>query len=272
MTGLPDDAPDGLRDALDGAKVTRFWREGTRAYGYAGGGRFVRWSGEPGDAAVLAHEAVVRDAIGPDGVLRAPPVLARGPGWLLERAVAAGPVAGERAIDAAVAAAGALAALELPELDGAPERSGGRLATARRNVRLVRGPIARDLLAARRLLARTPLPLVTSHGDFHAGNLLMDGDRPWVVDWELVGRRPAAFDLMQLWPTLGDPADREHLLEAAVALVGEPMRDHVLALRYVLVVRTIASKLVPAHDFNADTAGARELLAQLPALRPRPKR
>jgi Phosphotransferase enzyme family len=264
VTELPSDAPAGLRAALDGAALTGFWREGARAYGRAEGDRFVRWSTDPADRVVLAHEAEVRAVIGVDGALRSPPVLAGGAGWLVELAVPADPVSG--AIDAVVGAAEALAPLRLPAI--VHTGAGNRLATARNRLRLARSPVARELLAARRMLARSPLPLVTSHGDFHAGNLLMEDGRPWVVDWELAGRRPAGYDLMQLWSTLSAADDRERLMEGAVALVGEPMRPHLLDLRYAVVVRTIASKLVPVMELNADPDGARALMALLPELRP----
>jgi Phosphotransferase enzyme family len=264
VSELPPDAPAGLQAALEGAALTGFWREGARAYGRAEGDRFVRWSADPADRVVLAHEAEVRAAIGAHGALRCPPVLARGPGWLVERAVRAEPVSG--AIDAVVEAAAALAPLRLPEL--VHTSAGNRFEAARHRLRLARSPVARELLQARRLLARSPLPLVTSHGDFHAGNLLMEDGRPWVVDWELVGRRPAGYDLMQLWSTLSAAEDRERLFAAAVALVGEPMRLHLRDLRYAVVVRTIASKLVPVIELNADPDGARTLMALLPDLRP----
>jgi hypothetical protein len=137
----------------------------------------------------------------------------------------------------------------------------------RRRLRTLRTPVGRDLLAARRLLRASTLPRVTSHGDFHRLNVLMEGGRPWIVDWELLGRRPHGFDLMRLWTSLEDPEDRERLFEAAVDLVGERRRGELLELRYVLLVRAIADKLVPSADFNADPAGGRLLLDLLPEVR-----
>ena len=270
MSALPGDCPAGLRAALSArdAQLGELWREGARAYGRADsseGALFLRWSAHAADRAVLAHEASTRDAVGAEGPLRSPPVLARGEGWLLERAVTDGPLAGVAAIGAVVAAADELAGLALPPLTG--RRARDPVAVARRRLRSLRTPVGRDLLAARRLLARSPLPEVTSHGDFHRGNLLLDAGRPWVVDWELLARRPACFDLMQLWATLDDATDRERLLEAAVALVGEGRRRHVLELRYVLLVRTIVAKLAPTAAFHADPEGGQALVALLPEVR-----
>jgi hypothetical protein len=260
--------PAGLAAALAerGAALESSWRERARAYGRAGD-LFVRWSRDPADVAVFAHEADVRERVGADGALRSPPVLAHGPGWLLERAIDAAPLAGRPAVEAVVAAAAELAGAALPPPPESVPDAGHRVAAARQSLRvLLRTPIGRDALAARRLLRGSELPLVTSHGDFHAGNLLVEGGVPWVIDWELLDRRPAGFDLMQLWPDLTASGDREALLEATVALVGERRRAAVLELRYVLLVRAIAAKLAPLRDVP-DRERARALLELLPDVR-----
>jgi aminoglycoside phosphotransferase len=40
------------------------------------------------------------------------------------------------------------------------------------------------------------LPTVVTHGDFQPGNILVEADRLWLIDWEYSGRRQAAYDLL----------------------------------------------------------------------------
>jgi aminoglycoside phosphotransferase (APT) family kinase protein len=40
------------------------------------------------------------------------------------------------------------------------------------------------------------LSTVLAHGDFQPGNILVDADRLWLIDWEYSGRRQAAYDVL----------------------------------------------------------------------------
>ncbi len=40
------------------------------------------------------------------------------------------------------------------------------------------------------------VPISQTHGDFQPANILVDGDQLWIIDWELTGRRQAAYDLL----------------------------------------------------------------------------
>jgi hypothetical protein len=270
MPPLPDSCPSGLVAALDqrGAVVGEIWRAGGRTYGRARAGDeelFLRFTTLSHDRAVIAHDLEVRAIVGGDGPLRTPPAIAAGDDWMLEHAVPDGPLAGPGVIAAVVEAAGVLARTALPELPGHVTGM-PRLQTARHRARSLRA-LGRDFVMARWLMARTRLPLVTSHGDFHRSNLRIDDGRPWVFDWELVGRRPAGFDLLQLWTTLEDPGDRETLLAATIELVGNGWRRELLRLRYVLLVRTLVTKLAPTHGFEPDLTAGRALQALLPEAR-----
>lgn len=262
----------GLEAALAerGARVIEVRAEGARGYALAEsehGRLFARWSDAPGDAAILAHEARVRAIVGGDGPLRAPPVLASGTAWLLEAAIAPQRCSGRVRIDAVAAAAERIPALTLPPAPAVTRGEGGIAALGRR-LRTVRAGIPlRDLLAASDLLRRCRLPRRTSHGDFHAGNVLLADGAAWVVDWELAGVRPVGWDLMQYWATAPDGDDRRGLFEAAVELAGRHRRAELEQLRYALAVATAANKLGARQAFNRDPAGARELLALVPALR-----
>jgi hypothetical protein len=248
--------------------VRRTWREHLRGYllaDSAAGRLFGRWSEDPADRPMLAHEAAVREIVGTNGPLRAPAVLERSADWLLEEAVDSEPCRGPDRVEAVAAAGEKVVQLDLPP---APRRSGPRGALLRTRMRIIRSPLPlHDLRASRRTLADPGLPEVTSHGDFHRGNVLVRNGSAWVVDWELSGKRPAGYDFMQFWATLEEAEDREHLFELTVSSIGAARRRELLRLRHALVVRTIAGKIAAPMAFDRDPVGARDLLALLPALR-----
>jgi hypothetical protein len=227
------------------AEVLSVERHRARAYVIAeapGEPLFARFTSDAADEAVLAHEATVREAIGSGVALRAPPVIAHGSRWMIERRIDPAPPRGA-AVDRAVEAAAELADLSLPAI---PRRGSAFLRPAkwRRAIRMARSPLSvGEIRHARRLLAGSSLPRVTTHGDFHAGNLLGGDDGPWVVDWELSGRGPAGADLIRLWTTLDDDQDRARLFESTVELVGRARRRDLLLLRYALLVQTLIDKL-----------------------------
>jgi hypothetical protein len=261
VDGVLNDAPPGLRAALAdrGAEVEHAWREGPRAY-LAAGELFARYSSAELDLAVLEHEAQVREIVGEEGPLRAPAVLARGPGWLLERRVAPQ----DEPVELVVAAALELARLELPVLPSPPRRRRS-LAPLRRRARLLgHVRLAAELGGARRLLAASRLPQVTTHGDFHPGNVLRAGGATWVIDWELTGRGPAGYDLMRYWSTLPVAGERERLYAAALEHLPEA---ELARLRYAVAVLTAVDKLSHPAAMNRDAEGAGTLLALLPELR-----
>lgn len=230
---------------------------------------FAWYSDHPDDAEVLRHELAVRAVVGADhGELRAPPVLAHGPDWRLERMVVADPLHGADAVALVVRAWQRLMALDLPRRAGRPAPA-SRWATVARRLRLLRSPLpTADVLRARRLAASSRLPRVTSHGDFHPAHVLPADGSVWVIDWELSGRAPLGFDLMQLWAGLPDADDRALLLDATLRAVDASQRDEVLRLRYVALVRRIASKLAEHRRFgDRDPVAAEALLALLPEAR-----
>ena len=259
-------APPGLREALAarGGKLERAWRERARAYlvlDSPDGPLFARYSTAPGDLDALRHEADVRALVGEAGPLRSPKVHAQGRGWLLERRI----LVGAEPVEVVVNAAAELASLSIPRLEAARE-SGSRLDRLARRLRLLSRPrLAREVLRARRLLARSALREVTTHGDFHPGNVLLADGAAWVVDWELAGRGPAGLDLMRYWATIVTTGERDRLYEATVGLVGD---ERALAeLRYAVTVVTAADKLSHPDALNRDPEGATALLELLPGLR-----
>jgi hypothetical protein len=252
-------APAGLREALAGAEVEQAWREGPRTYLRAGE-VFARFSLAEEDVPVFEHEARVRGLVGETGALRAPPILAHGRGWLLERQV----VSQDEGVEVVIAAAAAIAHLELP---APPAKTGAQPAHAlRRRLRLLRHPrLAPELARSSRLLAASRLPEVTTHGDFHPGNVLRAGGGGWVIDWELNGRGPAGSDLMRYWATIDDPADRERLYEGALELTGDELE--LARLRYAVAAVTVADRLTHAERTAGDLESGKALLGRLPQLR-----
>ena len=267
-------APAGLVEALQrrGAAISASWRENMRTFACAtspGGNLFARYSEDPADVPRLDHEVAVRTVIGDRGVLRAPPVLDRGPGWMIERSVGGQPIAGAPTIDAVVAAVAEIPTLDLP----APEvasAGGQRLETllriARTSVRAVR---VRDMRAARRELGRTDLPTVTCHRDFHPKNILIESTDVWVIDWEHSGPGPVGLDLMRLWTSLADADDRARVFDHAVELVGSRRRASLERLRFAVAVTVAVGMLVARDAFDRDDVAVARLLTLLPELRPR---
>lgn len=269
---LPDDAPAGLRDSLAsrGANVTRIELDPPKTYVWAaaaGDQLFAWYSRAPGDAAVLSYELAVRETVGTELPLRSQPVLDHGALWRLERAVDPEPVQGRSAVLAVAEALEALGELQLPE--SPPSVGRERVVDAMgRRWRVLRCPLsARDFVRAKLLLARSRLPRSTSHGDFHRKHVLLEGGRPWVLDWELSARRPAGFDLMTMWADLERDEDRELLFEEAVRIVGPKHERGLLELRYAVLVLAIATKFVEPAEHNRDVEGGRALLPLLPLAR-----
>jgi Phosphotransferase enzyme family len=261
--------PPGLERALGerGARVARQWVGGQRTYLIAqgpSGDLFGRFSTDPNDRAVMAHEASVRAVLaGERGPLRVPAVLARGDAWMLEEAVRsdANPADAARA---AVGASARLAELTLPE---PPSTSTQRRARLGYRLRLLRRPsLLRELTRARKLVAASELPLVASHGDYYPGNVLAAGGSAWVIDWELCGRLPLGYDLLHYWTDAEDDEARTIALEGALELVGHERRAELMRLRYAVAVRATASKLAAAAAVDRDPAGAKRLLSLLPQL------
>ncbi|MDX6503694.1 MAG: Choline/ethanolamine kinase [Gaiellaceae bacterium] len=266
-----DALPRGLAAALAerDALISEVRGSGKRVFVTADsshGKLFARYSDDPADVPVFAHEAEVRRIVGTKGLLRAPVVLDEGEGWLLETAVASERIRGAHAVDTAAAAASRLIELRIPtgpRAHAAPDSATGRV---QRRLRVAFSALpASDLSAAERILADPGLPPLPSHGDFFPENLLLAGGALWVVDWECSAERPAGYDLMQLWSALERAGDRERLFDSALELVGTPGRRKLEQLRYAVVVET-AWRLL--HQGDGARPRADGLLALLPQLRP----
>lgn len=231
------------------------------------GGLFAWYSTEPAHEQIVAYEAEARAAVGVEGPLRAPPLLAYGPLWRLERALHSEPVTGPETIARVVEAALELSRRTLPPPPAGVGRE-RRLAAYARRLRVVRSPLpSADLVRAKRVVDESALPVVTSHGEFTRRHLLVEDGVPWLVDWENAGQRPLGFDLMALWADLEDAGDRELLFEQSVEALGAQAADGLRKLGYALLVRLIGSCVAEPLPMNRDPQRAQVLLERLPAAR-----
>jgi len=112
---------------------------------------------------------------------------------------------------------------------------------------------------------RFELPAGLIHGDAYRGNLLRDGQRVVLADWDAVSTGPREVDLI---PTLqaarfGLPADQRG---AFVAAYGRDIRswDGYAVLRDIRELSTLTALL---RDGHADAAARRELETRLRSLR-----
>jgi phosphotransferase family enzyme len=270
-----DGAPAELVAELEhrNATIELSWRENDRAFARTTareGGLFARYSDDLADAPRLEHETKVRSAVGSDGALRTPPVIAQGSGWRIERAIdAAEPWQGPDAVDAAAAAAAEIPALDVPRKPSSEHPRALWFHEVGRIARAVIGPISiSDLRSARRELADTDLPTVICHRDFHPKNLLLDETGVWVIDWERVDPGPLGLDLLRLWCSLADPADRERVFEHAVDQVGASRRASLERLRYAVAVAEASGLHLERNPFDRDDATLARLLELIPSLRP----
>jgi len=272
LTDLPG-CPEALLAVLRSlsASVVRFTDHAPRYHvrlDSIDGPLFAWYSAHPDDADALVHELAVRGAVGEAGLLRCPPLLATGPTWRVERMIVAEAVSAGDVMALVVEAWSQLRGLELPRRSR-PAAGGSPLERVMSFSRLAASPLPlRDVFRARRLARSSSLPAVTCHGDFHVAHVMPRDGAVWVIDWELSGRGPLGMDPMLLWASLDDADAREDLLSRTLAAVGSEHERGVLELRYVALVRRIASKLAELPRFgDRDAAAARRLLALLPEAR-----
>lgn len=98
----------------------------------------------------------------------------------------------------------------------------------------------------RSLVARyrsRPEDLVFSHNDLNPGNVLYDGRRLWLVDWEVAFRADRWLDLAAIANWFCDDASREDLL-LRTYLKAEPSADQRARLRLMRIVNHVYYALV----------------------------
>ena len=179
-----------------------------------------------------------------------PAVVERRDRWLVTtRAVNDGVTSGRAYVEAAIGAAGAIAAAAdpPPSLRGPlAAHGGGRWAGLVRLSRIVRSPLSpAEFRATRAAAARLPRDTL-AHGDYVLHNILFDASKAsvTVIDWEFLTRAPAHQDLLMLWVRLEEADDRALVLEE----VERTTKDRAAAgvLHHWLAVRLLADLVTKA--------------------------
>jgi thiamine kinase-like enzyme len=115
-----------------------------------------------------------------------------------------------------------------------------------------------------------PMPFVFGHNDLLAANLIDDGRRLWLIDWDYAGFGSPLFDLANLASNNGlGAAAQDALLQAYFGVPpDEALRRDMAAMRIVSLLRetlwSMTSELHPTVDFDY-AAYTRENLARLEA-------
>src|SRR5471032_1949915 len=139
-------------------------------------------------------------------------------------------------------------------------------------VRLIDADAKYLALADRLEAAQVPLPIVFGHHDLLPGNVMDDGTRLWLIDWEYAGFGTAMFDLANL-SSNGEftAADDAALLDAYFdGKVDDALRAAFTAMKAASVLREALWAMVsdvhlktPGADYQAH---ARTYLARLDRL------
>jgi thiamine kinase-like enzyme len=91
-----------------------------------------------------------------------------------------------------------------------------------------------QLTAAEKALAARAPRTVPCHNDLLAANFIDDGDRIWLIDYELSGNNDACFELGNIWAESRLPADA--LTELVTAYYGRPRPGQVARARLLGLV------------------------------------
>jgi hypothetical protein len=121
-----------------------------------------------------------------------------------------------------------------------------------------------ELARIRAAVPWSPPSLVSSHNDPNPRNLLFDGDRLWLVDWELASRNDPLFDLAIATTEIADTPDLEAALLTA-ALGAAP--DAALRAR-LHVMRQLTRLFYGCIALDAASAGQSRQDGGLDALSP----
>lgn len=108
-------------------------------------------------------------------------------------------------------------------------------------------------LSARLEAAQIPLPLIFGHNDLLPANLLDDGRRLWLVDYEYAGYSTALFDLAGLTSNAGcDEAETDAVLTVYFGHPPDPaLRRAMAAMQGASLLREAMWAMVSHHHLNA---------------------
>jgi thiamine kinase-like enzyme len=123
-------------------------------------------------------------------------------------------------------------------------------------VRLIDADAKYLALADQLEAVQVPLPMVFGHNDLLPGNVMDDGKRLWLIDWEYAGFGTAMFDLANL-SSNGEfsAADDQALLSAYFdGMVNEPLLRAFIAMKTASLLREALWAMV--SDVHLKTPGA----------------
>lgn len=190
--------------------------------------------------------------------------------WFVADYVQAAEARGPDYVDAALDAADAIAALDVPCIPGsvtmwrAPRRT-----LIQRTVRLALGGVSlRQFVKARRAADQLTLRCC-SHGDFYRRNVLNAGSgQILIVDWEYIGSAPRFTDHLRFWSTLREVEDRQIAWSRIVSGRTEGELRHIRVLATWLVWRLLAENLsAPGYQRDpSDLAHARAMVEEIKGL------
>jgi thiamine kinase-like enzyme len=123
-------------------------------------------------------------------------------------------------------------------------------------VRLIDADPTYLALADRLEATQVPLPIVFGHNDLLPGNVMDDGRRLWLIDWEYAGFGTAMFDLANL-SSNGEfsAAEDQALLDAYFdGMVDEPLLRAFIAMKAASLLREALWAMV--SDVHLQTPGA----------------
>jgi hypothetical protein len=189
--------------------------------------------------------------------------------WLLSRRVHSGETGGKRWTEAAVDAAVRIAPQPGPDGEPWTPPGGPSLGRARAKAedtgRLLRSGVRLGELRAIRAAARA-LPLSeVSHGDFRAANAVLDGENGGLVVLEWVGVQPAPRhrDLLTLWATTPDDADRQAIAEVVRERTAAWEGPDVGLLWHAVALEQVVARVTrPDRGDGLDLRFARSRLAE----------
>lgn len=196
-----------------------------------------------------------------------PPVLAVGPrdAWMVSVRAPGVSCRGAEAVRAGLAAADLVAGCSAPLPDvPATTWTGDRRTLVARVLRSAAGGLPiRRFLDARAGAARLR-DLAPGHGDLYRRNVLADGPRVSVIDWEFLAEHPRWTDHVRLWSTLTDPADRSVAVAHLDAAVPPSEHPHLATLVRHLTLRLLAENLAAPRSRRSsdDLAHARRMVAE----------
>jgi hypothetical protein len=188
--------------------------------------------------------------------------------WLMSRRVHPAPPGGQRWVRAAIETAVRIAPLPVPPGEHWDPPPAGAVRRARASAedaaRLVRGGVRLGELRAVRAAIRELPRSEVSHGDLRASNVVVvEEERPVVLEWSGVRAGPRHRDLLTLWATTPGSDERARIAETVLDRTAGWEVPDVGLLWHAVALDQFAVRITHADRGDGlDLAFARERLAE----------